>query len=224
MGTVFGQAAHHFFPAFTAPAGAYALVGMAAFFSGAAQAPATAILIMFEMTGDYRIILPLMLATVVSTLVSRALSRDSIYTLKLTRRGIHLEQGHDIDIMQGVTVGEAMSTEVDQSPLNLPLDLLADKFSHTHNHAFPVMDDAGDLVGVVSIRDLEQALAEGPVNGRKVADIATTEGLLVSFPEEPMWKALGTMGPRDVSQLPVLEHKGSRRLAGLLRRRDIIQA
>jgi len=224
MGTVFGQVAHHIFPAFTAPAGAYALVGMAAFFSGAAQAPATAILIMFEMTGDYRIILPLMLATVVSTLGSRALSRDSIYTLKLTRRGIHLEQGHDIDIMQGVTVGEAMSSDVDQIPLNLPLDLLADKFSHTHNHAFPVMDEAGDLVGVVSIRDLEQALAEGPANGRKVADIATTEGLLVSFPEEPMWKALGTMGPRDVSQLPVLEYKGSRRLAGLLRRRDIIQA
>jgi CIC family chloride channel protein len=224
MGDVFGQIAHQMFPAITAPAGAYALVGMAAFFSGAAHAPVTAILILFEMTGDYRIILPLMLATVISTLVSRVLSRDSIYTLKLTRRGIHLEQGHDVDIMQGITVGEAMSTEVDEIPLNLSLDLLADKFARTHNHGFPVVDESGDLAGVVSIRDLEQALAAGKVDGRTVADIATTKDLLVSFPEEPMWKALGTMGPRDVSQLPVMQRKGSSRLIGILRRRDIIQA
>ena len=224
IGGAFGQVAHHMLPNVTAPAGAYALVGMAALFSGAAQAPVTAILILFEMTGDYRIILPLMLATVISTLVARVLSRDSIYTLKLTRRGIHLEQGHDIDIMQGVTVSEAMSTEVDEIPLNLSLELLADKFAHTHNHGFAVVNEAGDLAGVVSIRDLEQALAKGPPEGRTVADIATTEGLLVTFPDEPMWKALSTMGPRDVSQLPVLKQKGSRRLIGLLRRRNIVQA
>jgi CIC family chloride channel protein len=224
MGTVFGQIVHHLFPTVTAPAGAYAMVGMAAFFSGAAHAPVTAILILFEMTGDYRIILPLMLATVISTLVSRMLSRDSIYTLKLTRRGVHLEQGHDIDIMRGVTVGEAMNTDIDRIPLNLPLDLLAEKFSRTHNHGFAVVDESGDLAGVVSIRDLEQALAEGPPDGRTVADIATTDGLLTCFPDEPMWKALCTMGPRDIGQLPVLKQRGSRRLIGLLRRRDIIQA
>jgi CIC family chloride channel protein len=224
MGTIFGQIVHHLFPSVTAPAGAYAMVGMAAFFSGAAHAPVTAILILFEMTGDYRIILPLMLATVISTLVSRIFSRDSIYTLKLTRRGVHLEQGHDIDIMQGVTVGEAMSTDINRIPLNLPLDLLAEKFSHTHSHGFAVVNESGDLAGVVSIRDLEQALAEGPPDGRTVADIATTDGLLTCFPEEPMWKALCTMGPRDISQLPVLEQKGSRRVIGLLRRRNIIQA
>jgi len=225
MGTIFGQIVHHLFPSVTAPAGAYAMVGMAAFFSGAAHAPVTAILILFEMTGDYRIILPLMLATVISTLVSRMLSRDSIYTLKLTRRGIHLEQGRDIDIMHGVMVSEAMSTDADRIPLSLPLDLLADKFSHTHNHGFAVVDESGDLAGVVSMRDLEQALKDGrPLEGRTVADIATTEDLLTCFPDEPMWKALCTMGPRDVSQLPVLKQRGSRRLIGLLRRRDIIQA
>jgi CIC family chloride channel protein len=224
MGTVFGRIAHHLFPAVTAPAGAYAMVGMAAFFSGAAHAPATAILILFEMTGDYRIVLPLMLATVISTFVSRMLSRDSIYTLKLTRRGIHLEQGRDIDIMQGVTVGEAMSTDVDKVPLKLSLEQLADKFAQTHSHGFVVVDESGDLAGVVSIRDLEQAMAQGPANGRTVADIATTEDLLVCLPEEPMWKALRTMGPRDVNQLPVVKQEGSRQLVGLLRRRDIIQA
>jgi CIC family chloride channel protein len=108
--------------------------------------------------------------------------------------------------------------------MNLSLDLLADKFARTHKHGFPVVDESGDLAGVVSIRDLEQALTEGPANGRTVANIATTEDLLVTFPNEPMWKALCSMGPRDVSQLPVVKQKGSSRLVGILRRRDIIQA
>ncbi len=224
MGSAFGRIVHHMFPAISAPAGAYALVGMAAFFSAAAHAPVTAILILFEMTGDYRIILPLMLATVVSTLVARVISHESIYTLKLTRRGINLEQGHDIDVMQGVTVGEAMTPEACDIPLNLPLNLLADKFAHTHNHGFAVVNEAAELVGVVSIRDMEQAFEQGPLKGRTVADIATTEDLLVCYPDEPIGEALRRMGPRDVSQLPVLEKEGSQRLVGLLRRRDIIQA
>jgi CIC family chloride channel protein len=224
MGSLFGQAAHHLFPSATAPAAAYAMVGMAAFFSGAAHAPVTAILILFEMTGDYSIILPLMLATVVSTLTSRLLSSESIYTLKLTRRGIHLEEGQDVDVMQGVTVQEAMTTAMDVVPPEMSLVKLADEFGRTHHHGFPVVDGAGDLVGVVSIRDLEQALSAGTIDGKKVADIATTEGLLVAHPDEPMWKALKRLGTRDVGRLPVVQEEGSRRLVGVIRRRDIVRA
>jgi CIC family chloride channel protein len=224
LGVTFGQAAHQLFPAATAPAGAYALVGMAAFFSGAAHAPVTAILILFEMTGDYRIILPLMLATVVSTLISRVLSRESIYTLKLTRRGVHLEEGQDIDVMQGVTVGEAMTTDVDVVGPGMTLEELADQFARTHHHGFPVVDGVGDLVGIVSIRDLEQGLAAGPVAGKTVLDIATTEGLLVAYPDEPMWEALRRLAARDVSRLPVVEREGARQLVGVVRRVDIVRA
>ncbi len=224
MGSLFGQAAHHLFPSITAPAGAYAMVGMAAFFSSAAHAPVTAILILFEMTGDYSIILPLMLTTVVSTLIARLLSNESIYTLKLTRRGIHLEQGQDVDVMQGVTVREAMSIEMDVVPPEMPLVELADEFARTHHHGFPVVDGNGDLLGVVSIRDLEQALSAGARDGKRVVDIATTEGLLVAYPDEPMWKALKRLGTRDVGRLPVVQDEGSRRLVGVIRRRDIVRA
>ena len=224
LGEAFGQIAHAVFPAITAPAGAYALVGMAAVFSGAAHAPVTAILILFEMTGDYHIILPLMLTTVIATLGSRLLSRESIYTLKLTRRGVHLQQGQDIDVMQSLTVREAMSTEVDTVPLKMSLDELANEFASSHHHGFPVVDDAGHLAGVVSIQDLERAKAAGSIAGRTVADIATREGLLVAYPYEPMWKALRRLGRRDVGRLPVVEEEGSRRLAGLVRRADIIRA
>ena len=224
MGYVFGQAANHFFPIITAPAGAYALVGMSAFFAGAAHAPVTAILILFEMTDDYSIILPLMLATVVSTLISRIISRESIYTLKLTRRGIHLEQGQDIDVMQGVTVGEAMTTNVDVVSMNMPLEELAAEFEHTHHHGFPVVGDRGNLVGMVSLQDLERAKARSPLEGKTVADIATTDDLAVIYPHEMMWKALRRLGSRNIGRLPVVEEEGSRKLVGMVRRSDIVRA
>ena len=224
LGEAFGQVAHVLFPAMTAPAGAYALVGMAAVFSGAAHAPITAILILFEMTGDYHIILPLMLTTVMATLVSRLISRESIYNLKLTRRGVHLQQGQDIDVMQSISVRDAMTTDVDTVPLTMSVNELADEFARSHHHGFPVVDGTGQLVGVVSIQDLERAKLADPLDGRTVADIATREGLLVAYPYEPMWKALRRLSRRDVGRLPVVEEEGSRRLVGAVRRSDIIRA
>lgn len=92
LGSAFGVGAHDLLPAATAGAGAYGLVGMAAVFAAAGRAPITAVLIVFELTGDYSIILPLMLAVVVATGLSKLLSEDSIYTLKLRRRGIDIER------------------------------------------------------------------------------------------------------------------------------------
>jgi chloride channel protein, CIC family len=95
LGSAFGAGAHDLLPAATASAGAYGLVGMAAVFAAAGRAPITAVLIVFELTGDYKIILPLMLAVVVATGLSHLLSADSIYTLKLRRRGIDIDRPHD---------------------------------------------------------------------------------------------------------------------------------
>lgn len=224
LGGAFGLLVNGLFPRITAPAGAYALVGMAAFFSGAAHAPVTAILILFEMTGDYRIILPLMLATVMSTLIARIISRESIYTLKLSRRGVHLEEGQDVDVMQGVTVGEAMSLQVDTVSPQMSLEALSAEFARSHHHGFPVVDEQGDLIGVVSVSDLERAVTQGSIREKTVADIATTQGLLLATPDEPMWMALKRLGIRDVSRLPVVEHLGSKRLVGVVRRKDIVRA
>ena len=224
LGATFGQVVNLLFPSITAPAGAYALVGMAAFFSGAAHAPVTAILIMFEMTGDYQIILPLMLATVISTLVSRLLSKDSIYTLKLSRRGVNLEQGQDIDVMQGVKVHEIMTTDFDIVSPDLPISLLAEIFTETHHHGLPVCDGDGNLVGIVTIQDLEVALSEPYRGERKVIDIASKLDLLVAYPEESVWEALRRLSIRDVGRLPVLENIDGRKFVGIIRRNDIVRA
>jgi len=224
LGVTFGQIVNMIFPSITAPAGAYALVGMSAFFAGAAHAPVTAILILFEMTGDYNIILPLMLATVVSTLFSRLLNKESIYTLKLSRRGVHLDQGRDIDVMQGVKVGEIMTTDVHVVSPEMPLTSLAEAFLETHHHGFPVVGSEGDLVGVVTIQDFDKSLDEARIEGRTVGDIATCDDLLVAYPDEPVWEALRRLSVRDVGRLPVLERDDSLHLVGIVRRSDIIRA
>ena len=91
LGAAYGVGAHDLLPGTAGAVGAYALVGMGAVFAGASRAPITAVVILFELTGEYSIILPLMLAIVLATATSRLLSRDTIYTLKLRRRGIDLE-------------------------------------------------------------------------------------------------------------------------------------
>lgn len=108
LGAAIGQVAHALLPGLTAPAGAYALVGMGAVFAGTARAPITAVIIVFELTGEYAVILPLMLAIVLAATVSSKLSRDTIYTLKLRRRGIDIERPRGEDLMRTVTVSRAM--------------------------------------------------------------------------------------------------------------------
>lgn len=223
LGGAFGQVAHSLLPQVTASSGAYALVGMAALFAGAARAPITSVLIIFEMTNDYHIILPLMLATVVSTLLAEYLNKESIYSLKLVRRGVRLERGQDIDVMQGVLVGEAMTTDVDTVSANMELPELELHFAETHRHGFPVLDEKGELLGVVTLQDLARAREQGPLAGRKAGDIATRSVLSV-YPDEPMWVALKRLSTRDVGRLPVVDRQNPHRLLGLIRRNDIVRA
>lgn len=226
LGGTFGIIVHNWFPTITAEPGAYALAGMAAFFGGAAHAPFTAIMVAFELTGNYYLILPIMLATVISTLVAQSINPNSMYTHKLVRRGIQIRRGapeHATDVMEMMTVGEAMSTNVDTVPLSMPLYHLMEKFDQSHHNGFPVVNEAGELAAVVSIKDLDAAIAAGRLSGRTVAEIATND-VLVAYPYEPMGAALQRLGVREISRLPVVEEEGSRKLVGIVLRTDIINA
>ena len=224
LGAAYGAVVHQWLPTLTAAPGAYALVGMAAVFAGAARAPITSIIILFEMTDDYRIILPLMFATVISTLLSEYLSRESIYTLKLTRRGVRLERGRDIDVMQGITVGEAMTPDPETVSVNITLRELSDRFATSHYHGYPVLDEAGKLCGVVTLQDLERATRNGKrPPGATVRQICTHNPLR-AYPDEPLWAALKRIGTRDIGRLPVVSREDPTELVGLIRGNDIIRA
>jgi chloride channel protein, CIC family len=225
LGGAFGWAVEYFFPGATAGPGAFAIVGMAALFAGAARAPFTAILIVFEMTNDYRLILPLMTAVIVSLIVSTRIFPESIYTLKLVKRGIHLKQGRDVDIMETVRVEEVMVREPITVTVDLPIRQLANEFLRTGRHGFPVLNTDGSLFGIVSLEDYRQAGNRSPetVNQLVVGDIAIRDVISV-YPDESVGTALRRMSPRDISRLPVVARDDSSHLVGVVRRNDIVLA
>lgn len=226
LGGSFGHLVNTLFPMMTAPVGAYALVGMAAFFAGAAHAPLTSIILAVELTGNYNLILPIMLATVTSTLVTSSIHPHSMYTMKLAQRGIKVRRGapgHELDLMETITVGEAMTKEVETVPLTMSLIKLMDKFDQSSHQGFPVVNEDGELMGIVSIKDLDNAIASENIEERTVSEIITTD-LLIAYPYEPMQVALERLALRDISRLPVVQEEGSRKLVGILLRKDIINA
>jgi CIC family chloride channel protein len=224
LGGAYGQVAHILFPAITAPSGAYAMVGMAAVFAGAARAPLTAIIIVFEMTQDYRIILPLMFATVVSTILAQRFENESIYTLKLKRRGIDVRAKKDQDLMRTILVEEAMTPAVETLAVapTTSLTQLARMFQESSHHGFIVLDERDELYGVVTLSDLERALKAQQLNA-VVGDICT-KSVLTAFPDETLEDALRHFGALDVGRIPVVDRTNPRRLCGILRRGDIVHA
>jgi CIC family chloride channel protein len=120
-GGAVGVVAHELLPAVTGSPGAYALVGMGAVAAGATHAPLTAILIIFELTCDYSLIVPLMMCCIIATLVTTRLKRESIYTMKLIRHGVDLAHGQDVNVLKALRVSDVMSEPAVAEPADAPL-------------------------------------------------------------------------------------------------------
>jgi CIC family chloride channel protein len=156
LGSAYGAGLHDILPSVAGPAGAYGLIGMGAVFAASSRAPITAVLIIFELTGDYTIVLPLMVAIVLSTIVSRALSKDSIYTLKLTRRGVDLSR-HLPSPLDHLTVADAMEPVPEPVQDDATLLELVDRFARDALETLPVVDGDGAYRGIVTANEVEQA-------------------------------------------------------------------
>jgi CIC family chloride channel protein len=226
LGSSFALVVERIAPGLVAAPGAYALVGMAAVFAAAAHAPITAFLIVFELTSDYGLILPLMLTVVIATVLGqRLLGGESIYTLKLARRGVRISAGRDTDVLDGVTVAEAMATDFVTVHAGMSIAELSRTVAQHRRLGFPVLDDKGMLWGIVTVEDLDRALEAGGPSSTVVREIGTTRPRLqVAFPDEAMGSALSRMGERGVGRLPVVAREDTSRLVGLIRRDDIVRA
>ncbi len=222
LGAALGSIVQVVIPGYSAEPAAFAMVGMAAVLAGTVHAPLTAIILLFEMTNDYRIILPLMLAVAISLLVSQRVQRDSVYTLALARKGIRLQRGRDVEVLDTITVAEIMRTDLETLLDSDPLSVAVDVFMKTRHHGLPVVDLAGDLVGILTMQDVERVQA----NEQKARTIgeACTRDLLIAYPDETIGVALRRMGARDIGRLPVVARDNRRQLIGTLRRTDLVRA
>jgi CIC family chloride channel protein len=223
LGGALGSVAHLLFPSYVASPGAYALVGMAAVFAGAARAPITAIIMLFEMTRDYMIILPLMIAVVISVVISRSLSRESIYSLKLVRRGVDINQLYQASPLREVTVGRAMTRDFPTVPPTMLVHDLVTKLRRSGHHGFPVVNKKGEFVGVVTLADVKAAMPKGGPSDLAVGDIAS-KSVVVAYPDEYIHDVFVKLGTRDVGRIPVVDRNNPKRLLGVLRRHDVVVA
>jgi CIC family chloride channel protein len=219
LGSAFGLGAHALLPDATANAGAYGLVGMAAVFAAAGRAPITAVIIVFELTGDYSIILPLMLAVVIATALSRIISIDSIYTLKLRRRGIDIEKPASSGALAGLTIADAMGAPTKPLHTGTPASEAVETLLHSRRNALPVVDPEGALIGVVTVRAIEREADEelsAPVEN-------LAEDVPALHPEEPLAIAVDWLTGGDREGLPIVAPE-TRIVVGWLDHRDVLRA
>ncbi|MEJ2365677.1 MAG: CBS domain-containing protein [Deltaproteobacteria bacterium] len=202
----------------------YALVGMGALLAGTTHAPVTAILLVFELSGRYHIVLPLLIACILSTITASLLKRESIYSLKLLRRGVEISHGREQKILRSIKVSDVMVSDVKSVLESTPVVKVVEFFKKFNLSCLSVVNHKGELVGMITFHDITDAAWEEEMSYLLIArDLADTEVDAV-VPTDTLDKVLEKMEEAKVGQLPVLAEDGSRKLIGLVVERDVLNA
>jgi len=225
LGYFFGALANLLFPDITAGPGAYALVAMGGLVAGTTRAPITAIIIVFELTYDYEIILPLMITAIVSTIVSSYLSSESIYTLKLLLRGISINEGTETNIMESILVKDVYEKDFTSIEVTDNFSKVVSTVLSRKGVEFPVVNKLGSIVGIISMNDLKELLFEkDSLNSLLIAgDLANIEFESL-IPDDNCKKALEIMRNYNFEGIPIVEAFSSKKIIGMLWRNDIQDA
>ncbi len=217
LGDAFGREVHHAFPTWTAPAAAYGLVAMAAVFAAAAEAPITSIVIVFEMSDNYTIILPLMVCTVLASLLGRHVVGGTVYELKLLRRGIDWARARRPGDLRRVRLSSVVRPPGAAANVEDRIADVARALSSSEELAVPVLDK-GRIAGVVNARDLAVAVAGGK-GSRAITLISrpATEALPIDATLE---QAAAVLAEPGTPLVPVIDATGA--LVGIVTRRDVL--
>ncbi len=221
LGGAVGVAAANAFPDAGIQPGAYALVGMGAVVAATTRAPITAILILFELTSDYELILPLMAACIIATLLAERVCPDSIYTLKLIRRGVDLQKGREVNVLRSLRVKDEMTREFARLPANETFGDLLARISQSPRAYYYVEGDDGRLVGVISLAEVSSHIPDANVlaNLVLVGDIARDDVPAVT-PGETLDTVMRIFDGRDREELPVVDAAG--RMLGVIGRQHLL--
>src|SRR5437879_1161138 len=229
LGGVFALGMDRIFPAANLSAGAFALVAMGAVFGAASRATFAFIIFAFEITRDYNSVLPLMLVCVIADGVAMLLMpKASIMTEKLARRGLHIHQDYEADVMHQMRVSETMDQDVPRLAPDMTVGELADRIARRdpaickHQGMF-ILDPEGKLVGVMTRGGGMREVAQEQWCEMRVVD-AGTRDVIVTYPNESLHEASAKMLRNDIGRLPVVESGNSGRVVGYLGRPGIMAA
>ena len=225
IGGAFGGIMHFLLPEYTASPGAYATVGIGAFLAASTHAPMTAIFLLFEMTGNYMIIIPIMITSILGSITAKKLYEDSIDTVDFTREGINIHEGREVAIMKSIKVGKAITEEVDFISENANINHLLELFRFARDSFyFPVINHRGRMVGVVSMQDVKNILHDEEQRVCYLVGAICSRDVIMLTPDDNIYDALQLFDLKGIEEIPVVENHDDPWVLGMLRRRDVIAA
>jgi CIC family chloride channel protein len=220
-GNVIGSFFHQSFPSSISSPGAFSLVGMGAVVAAATHAPITAIIIIFELTNDYKIILPLMLSCIIASLMTVGVHKESIYTMKLKRRGIIFSEGREVNILKSFSVKDFISHDHQLFINTERVGKIIDQAIGSKHHSFQIVDAENNHIGCFALNQLKNLLEEKDIVDSFVIaqDLAITD-IKLDY-EDNLEKAMKIFGRTDVAEIAVIQHG---KFAGVVKRKDVIEA
>jgi CIC family chloride channel protein len=222
LGGGFGVVAQQLFPTLEIVPEAFALVGMAGLVAGSTHAPLTAIMIVFEMTNDYDLILPLMLCGAIAYITARRIHRDSIYSQWLSRKGEQIAHGRDAALLERLTVRACYNGNPHVIGESATVPQIIEAIGASTQTEFPVLDSELRFVGMLTYSDLRTVVAGADTLGPVVVagDLASTEFERVS-PDDHLRAALQRLAVRGSHHIPVVDSTDPEKLLGLISRQEI---
>ena len=225
LGSLVGFIAQQIFPQANIIPAYYALIGMGAMVSGTTLAPITAILTIFELTYNYEVILPLMVACIASLMVVRVLHGYSVYETKLLQKGIDIVKGHEVNILRGMRVSDYMSTDVQILHTEDSCQDIIQRIDESPYTQFIVLDKQERLDGVLTLTDFKTLYAHPDMcSPESSASKIMKQDVVIVSEDDSMEKAFHLFVRQRVSFLPVVGVSDPRRVVGQIRKADLFAA
>ena len=224
LGGAFGKAVSPLLSTNADLSSAYATIGMGAFLAAVTQAPLTSIFLIFELTQDYQVVVPIMICSVLASAVTRFLCGGSLEGIELKRMGIDIEEGFERNLLRSIRVEDVMIKEIETIREDTTLRGVIEYIPKSTHTNFPVVDSNGLLTGIISLQDFREWIFEEPLKDLIVAKELATLNVLTVTPEDTLDVVLDKWGRKPVEILPVVDKDNPKKILGVLSRRDVITA
>ena len=220
-GALYGGIVHGMFPTWTESYGAYALVACGAMVAATIQAPMSSILMIFELSNDYHIMVPLMTACVVAALTKRAFGSDSILTEVLTEKGVDTEWSLERSWMRAVPVSRLPWRSVPSVHASAKLKALKDVYISSGKGCVIVTDDADEMIGMVTFADLQSWLLDSSADDLVVAEEVANKQVMTLSEDDSLLDAIDILDRATFEQMPVTDADNPRRVLGIVSRNAV---
>jgi chloride channel protein, CIC family len=220
LGGIVGTVAQHLLPGYVASPGAYALVGMGTAFAGIVRAPMTSVVMIFEITRDYAVIVPLMISNLISLFISSRLQKQPIYDVLAHQDGIHLPTAETRQQEGQRQVVQAMRDATETLNAKMTVMQALEETKSSEFHSWPVCDDRG-VIGILSLRTLKKANSDGSAN-KRLREFVDPNGFPHVHEDHSLNLALERMGANQLDVLPVVNRANVHKLEGIVTLSDIL--